>query len=73
MAVGIISLCCLGPAPAVVAIVLGSIALSQMKKDPDKVGGRQSAIAGIVIGSITIVLYVLIMVFYLFVIIAANA
>jgi hypothetical protein len=73
MAVGIISLCCLGAIPAIVAIVLGSIALSQIKKDPDKVGGRQSAIAGIVIGIITIVLYVLLMIFYLIVIIAANA
>src|ERR1043166_4606056 len=57
MIVGIASICCLGPIPAIVAIILGMVALSQMKKDPERVGGRQAALTGIITGGLTVVLY----------------
>ena len=77
LVIGIISVTvgwlCLGPIPGIAAIVLGAVALSQMKKNPDRVGGKQSAVIGIVTGSITVVIYIGFMIFYIVVMIAANA
>lgn len=73
MVVGILSLFCLGPIPAIVAIVLGAVALSQMNKMPDKFGGRQSAWVGIIVGGVTILIYIAILIFYVVVIVAANS
>jgi hypothetical protein len=77
MVIGIISVTvgwlCLGPLPAIVAIVLGAIALSQIKKTPDRVGGRQAAWIGIITGGLTVLIYAGIMIFYVVVMIAANA
>ena len=52
---------CLGPFPGVAAIVLGLMALSQIKRTPETVGGKPLAIIGIVTGGLTVVVYVLIM------------
>ena len=65
MIVGIASICCLGPIPAIVAIILGMVALSQMKKDPERVGGRQAALTGIITGGLAVVLYSGLMIIYL--------
>lgn len=74
MIVGILSMACLGPIPAIVAIVLGMVALSQIKKNPGRVGGRQSAIVGIVTGSLGLVIYGGIIIFYVaMIIIGATA
>lgn len=74
MIVGILSMACLGPIPAIVAIVLGTVALSQIKKNPGRVGGRQSAIVGIVTGSLGLVIYGGIIIFYVaMIIIGATA
>lgn len=74
--IGIISVTvgwlCLGPIPGIAAIILGAVALSQMKKYPDRVGGKQSAVIGIVTGSITVLIYIGFMIFYIVVMIAAN-
>jgi Domain of unknown function (DUF4190) len=48
---------CLGPIPGIVALILGLIALSQIKKSPDRVGGKPFAIAGVVIGGLTVLIY----------------
>jgi hypothetical protein len=48
---------CLGPIPGIVAVILGLIALSQIKKTPEKVGGKPFAIAGVVIGGVTVAIY----------------
>ena len=37
---GILLSWCLGPVPGIVALVLGLVALSQIKKSPDKFGGK---------------------------------
>jgi len=77
LVIGIISVTvgwlCLGPIPGIAAIILGAVALSQMKKNPDGVGGKQSAVIGIVTGSITVLFYIGFMIFYIVVMIAANA
>jgi hypothetical protein len=77
MVIGIISVTigwlCLGPIPGIVAIILGGVSLSQIKKTPERVGGKQSAWVGIITGSITVLIYVGIMILYIVVLIVANA
>jgi hypothetical protein len=48
---------CFGPLPGIAAIVLGCVALSQIKKSPQTTGGKPLAIIGIVTGSLTLVFY----------------
>ena len=71
--VGILSLLCLGPVPAIFAIVLGGMSLSQIKKEPERVGGKQMAVAGIVTGGLSILIYGVVIVLYIMLVIAANA
>ena len=59
---GVLLASCFGPVPGIVALVLGLVALSQIKKSPEKFGGKGMAIAGIVIGSLTVVFYVLLII-----------
>ena len=48
---------CFGPLPGIAAIVLGWIALSQIKRSPETTGGKPLAIIGLVTGSLTLVFY----------------
>jgi len=77
MVLGIISVTvgwlCFGPIPVIASIILGAVALSQIKKTPDLVAGKQMAWTGIITGSITILLYLGVMIFYIFVIVMSNA
>ena len=57
MIIGIASIACLGPIPGIVAIVLGAMTLSQIKKNPDTVAGKQQAMTGIITGSLAILIY----------------
>jgi hypothetical protein len=50
---------CFGPIPAVIAIVLGLVALSQIKKSPEKYTGKPFATAGVIIGGIILAFYLL--------------
>jgi len=56
---GLVLAGCFGPFPGIVALVLGLVALSQIKKSPEKFGGKPFATAGVIIGGITVVFYVL--------------
>ena len=56
---GLVMAGCFGPIPGVVALVLGLVALSQIKKSPEKYSGKPFATAGVIIGGITILFYVL--------------
>ena len=56
---------CFGPIPGVVAVVLGWMALQQIKKSPDTSGGKPMAIIGVVTGSLTIVFYGLLFLWFL--------
>lgn len=75
MIVGIISVTvgwlCLGPIPGIAAIIMGAVALSQIKKTPDRVGGKPMAVVGVVTGGITVLIYAGFMIFYLILFIAA--
>ena len=55
---GLLMAGCFGPLPGIIALVLGLVALSQIKKSPDKYGGKPFATAGVIIGGITIMFYV---------------
>jgi hypothetical protein len=64
---------CVGPIPGIAAIILGAVALSQIKKSPESVGGTQFAWIGIATGGLTLLIYVGIMLFYVvFAILAAG-
>lgn len=62
---GILGAGCFGPVPGIVALVLGLVALSQIKKSPDKYGGKPFATAGVIIGSLTIAFYVLLLLWFI--------
>ena len=70
MIVGILSLFlgmfCLGPIPGIAALILGLVALSQIKKAPDRNGGKPFAIVGIVTGSISLVVFAAWLLFMIF-------
>ena len=51
---GIFMFGCFFPIPGVVAFVLGLVALSQIKKSPEKFGGKPYATAGVIMGGISI-------------------
>ena len=63
--VGLVMAGCLGPVPGIVAVVLGFVALSQIKKSPEKYGGKPYATAGIIIGGVSIFFYILILLWIL--------
>ena len=73
MILGIISVTvgwlCMGPLFAIAAIVLGAVALSQIKKTPERVGGKQMAWIGVVTGSLAVLG---IIIFYVIVLVAGN-
>lgn len=52
---------CFGPLPATVAVVLGFVALSQIKKSPEKYTGKPFATAGVIIGGLIILFYLLLL------------
>jgi len=56
---------CFGPLPGIAALIMGLLALSQIKKTPEKVGGKPFAVAGVVIGSITLVFYLVLFLWFI--------
>lgn len=62
--------CWLGVLTGVIGLVLGFIGLRQTNADPERVGGRGLAIAGIVLSGIATVLWVG---FFIVVVIADNS
>jgi hypothetical protein len=48
---------CFGPLPGIAALVMGFVALSQIKKSPEQFGGKPYATAGIIVGSISVFFY----------------
>jgi len=63
--VGIVTGGCFGPIPGIAALVLGLMALSQIKKSPDKVTGKSMAVAGVILGAIEVVFYSLFIIWFL--------
>jgi hypothetical protein len=58
-------LSCFGPLPAMAAIVLGSLALIQIKKSPEATGGKPLAITGIVTGSLVTAFWALMLLWWI--------
>jgi hypothetical protein len=54
----VFGLFCFGPLPGIAALIMGIVALSQIKKTPDKVTGKPYAVAGIIIGSINLLFFI---------------
>ena len=52
---------CFGPVPAIVAVVLGLVALAQIRKSPEKYSGKPYATTGVIIGGLVIGFYVLLL------------
>jgi hypothetical protein len=52
---------------------MGAIALSQMKKTPDRIGGKPMAVVGVVTGSVTVLIHIGVMILYFVVLVAANS
>jgi len=48
---------CFGPLPGIAALIMGLMALSQMKKSPERVGGKPLAWIGVAVGGITVLVY----------------
>jgi len=61
---GIVTGGCFGPVPGIVALVLGWMALSQIKKSPDTVTGKSYAVAGLVLGAVNVVFYTLLLLWF---------
>lgn len=51
---GIVLAGCFGPLPGIAALIMGLVALSQIKKAPHQVGGKSYATAGVILGAINI-------------------
>jgi len=73
MITGIASLICMGPVLGIVAVILGGVALSQIKKDPNIAGSKPFAITGVVTGSVALVVCGGLGIFYLVMIGVATA
>jgi len=56
---------CGGPFFALLAIVLGIVAMFQIRKDPVHHGGKPMALIGLILGAIVLVIYLVIMVFWM--------
>lgn len=65
MIVGIASLVCFGVFPGIVAVILGLVALSKIKKDPGQAGGHSQAWTGIITGSLGVLIHGAVLVVYL--------
>ena len=63
--VGLVAGGCFGPLPGIVALIMGLVALSQIKKEPEKFGGKPFATAGVVIGAVSIVFYLILLLWFL--------
>lgn len=64
---------CGGPFFALFAVILGIVALMQIKKDPRRNGGKPMAMVGLIMGSIVLAVYVIIMAFGIIMMVAGAA
>jgi hypothetical protein len=63
--VGLVLGSCFGPIPGIIAVVLGMMALSQIKKSPEEFGGKSFATAGIIMGGINIAFFIVLIIWFL--------
>ena len=68
MVLGLVSFAggvCLGPIPGLIALILGLVSLSQIKKDPARYGGKPLAIIGVITGAVSLVLFGVLMIMWI--------
>lgn len=65
--------CSSGLAMAPAALITGFIALSQMKKDPQRYGGRGFALGGIITAAVFLLIYLVFIIIYLIALLAGAA
>ena len=56
---------CGGPIFGLLAVVLGAVALTQIKRNPQQYGGKPIAVAGLITGGISLLVYVAITVLWI--------
>lgn len=61
---------CFGPLPGIAALIMGMMALSRIKKSPEITGGKPFALAGVIVGGISILLYGTLMIIFIFMVIS---
>ena len=61
----VFGLWCFGPLPGIAAVIMGIVALSQIKKTPEKVTGKPYAVAGVIIGSLNFLFYLVLLIWFL--------
>ena len=64
---------CGGPFLALFAVVLGIVALVQVKKDPSRYGGKVMAIVGLILGALVLAIYLVIMAIWIVMMFAGAA
>ena len=74
MVAGLLSLMmgCVGPVPAIVAVITGWMALSQIKKNPYTTTGKPMAIIGVVTGGLVVVLSLLFLLWFILAAVLGN-
>ena len=64
---------CGGPIFGLLAVVLGAVALVQIKKNPQQHTGKPIAVAGLITGGISLLVYLAIMVIWIVMLIIGAA
>ena len=61
----VFGLVCFVPVIGIVALVLGIVALAQISKTPEYVGGKPFAVVGVVTGALSLLVFVGMMLFFI--------
>jgi len=56
---------CFGPLPGIAALIMRMMALSQIKKSPESTGGKPFALAGVIVGGISLLLYAALIIIFI--------
>ena len=64
---------CGGPFFALLAVVLGIVALMQVRKDPNRYSGKSMALIGTILGALVIAIYVVLMAIWLIMMLVGAA
>jgi hypothetical protein len=63
---------CFGPLPGIAAIIMGLMALSQIKRWPERVGGKPLAWIGVAVGGVSVLAYLGLIAYFIVLFASAN-